>query len=143
MSLPDPLDDPGFYDHVVEKRFLAWVIDLIVTLVLVLLAGLFTVGVALFLFPLVWSAVAIAYRTVLLSRYSATLGMLVVALRLRRLDGGRPDQTLCLWHAGLHAASMVLVVPQIASVAMILLSPRRQALNDWLLGTAMVNRPMA
>lgn len=141
MSLPDPLDDPSFYEHVVEKRALAWAIDLAVTLVLVLLVVVLSVGLALILTPLLWAAIAVAYRTVMLTRYGATLGMLVAALRLRRLDGAKPDQTLCLWHAILHAVSMIFILPQIGSVTLMLVTPRRQALNDWLLGTAMINRP--
>lgn len=141
MTLPHPDDDPAFYAHVVEKRALAWVIDLVVTLLIVLVVIVLSAGLAAFMAPVLWSGVAIAYRMVFLTRYGATLGMLAAALRLRKLDGSRPDQRLCLWHAVLHALSMVFVLPQIASVAMMLTSPRRQALNDWLLGTVMINRP--
>lgn len=141
MTLPHPEDDPRFWEHVPQKRFLAWLVDLAVTLVIVLGLIILSAGLALFLLPIVWSAVAITYRWLMLGRYGATLGMLLVALRLRHLDGRRPERDLCLWHAGLHAVSMVFVVPQIASVAMILMTPHRQGLNDWLLGTTMINKP--
>lgn len=143
MSLPHPEDAPEFWAHVPEKRLVAWLIDLVVTLLLVLLLALPTAGVALFFLPLTWSAVAIAMRWVMLSRYGATLGMLMVSLRLRHLDGRVPDPTVCLWHAVLHSASMLFVLPQVASVAMILGTTRRQSLGDWILQTTMINRPQA
>lgn len=142
MTLPHPEDDPRFWEHVPQKRLLAWLVDLAVTLVIVLVLVVLSAGLALFLLPILWSAVAVAYRWLMLGRYGATLGMLLVALRLRHLDGRRPEPDLCLWHAGLHAVSMVLVVPQAVSVAMILMTPRRQGLNDWVLGTTMINKPL-
>lgn len=141
MSLPHPHDDPSFWEHVVQKRLLAWLVDLAVTLVVVLALVVFSAGLALFFLPILWSVVAVSYRWVMLGRYGATLGMLLVALRLRHLDGRRPESDLCLWHAGLHAVSMVFVLPQVISVAMILMTPWRQGLNDWLLGTTMINTP--
>ncbi|GAB4267892.1 MAG: RDD family protein [Pararhodobacter sp.] len=140
MSLPDPFDDPRFYEHLIAKRFLAWVIDLVVTLVLVLGVVAATALIALVILPLVWAGVAIAYRYVMLSRYGATLGMMVAAIRLRRLDGGRPDPALCLWHSVLYAGTMMFVLPQIGSVALMLTTPYKQGLNDWLLGTTMISR---
>ncbi|MCB1396592.1 MAG: RDD family protein [Rhodobacter sp.] len=140
MSLPHPLDDPAFYDHLIAKRLLAWVIDLAVTLVLMLVVLAATAFLAIVIFPMVWVAVAVAYRTVMLTRYGATVGMLVAAIRLRRLDGSRPDPTLCLWHSAIYAGTMAFVVPQVASVALMLTTPYKQGLNDWLLGTTLVNR---
>jgi len=140
MSLPHPLDDPAFYDHLIAKRFLAWVIDLAITLMLMLIVLAATAFLAIIIFPMVWVAVAVAYRTVMLTRYGATVGMLVVAIRLRRLDGSRPDPALCLWHSAIYAGTMAFVVPQVASVALMLTTPFKQGLNDWLLGTTLVNR---
>lgn len=140
MSLPDPYDDPSFYDHLIAKRFLAWVVDLALTVVLTLVALVATAFLAIFIFPLVWIGVSIAYRTVMLTRYGATAGMMVAAIRLRRLDGGRADPALCLWHSVLYAGTMGFVLPQIGSVALMLVTPYKQGLNDWLLGTTLVNR---
>lgn len=140
MSLPHPSDDPGFYDHLIAKRFIAWAIDLMVTTVLVAIALALTAFVTIFIFPILWFAVAVAYRTVMLTRYGATLGMMVAAIKLRRLDARRADSTLCLWHSVLYAFSMVFVFPQIASIALMLVTPYKQGLNDWLLGTTLVNK---
>lgn len=140
MRLPDPQDDPDFYAHVIAKRLLAWAVDLVVTLVLVLLVLVMTAFLATLMFPVIWAAVSIVYRAVMLRRYRATLGMMVAALRLVRLDGGRPDPDLCTWHAVLYSLTMVFVVPQVVSVGLMLTTPYRQGLNDWLLGTTLVNR---
>jgi len=140
MSLPHPDDDPAFYDHLMVKRFLAWSIDLMITIVLVMIVLALTAFLAALFLPVIWSAIAIAYRTVMLSRYGATLGMMVAAIKLRRLDGTRADDTTCLLHSVIYAASMIFVVPQIGSVALMLITPYKQGLNDLLLGTTLVNR---
>jgi hypothetical protein len=46
----------------------------------------------------------------------------------------------CLWHSVIYSASMVFVLPQIGSVALMLTTPYKQGLNDWFLSTTMVNR---
>lgn len=138
--LPDPLDDPEFYSDLLPKRFLAWVIDLVLTLVIFALVIVLSGFLALFIFPLVWMAIAIAYRTVMLTRYGATAGMWIAALQWRRLDGRRPDEGLAFWHSAIYAVSMTFVLGQIASVALMLVTPYRQGLNDWILGTTIVNR---
>ncbi|MCB1406661.1 MAG: RDD family protein [Rhodobacteraceae bacterium] len=140
MSLPHPHDDPGFYDHLIPKRFLAWCIDLMITVVLVMIVLAATAFLAVFFLPVIWSAVAIAYRSTMLTRYGATLGMMVAAIKLRRLDGQRADPVVCLWHSVIYSIGMVFVVPQIGSVALMLSTPYKQGLNDWLLGTTLVNR---
>ncbi|PVH28650.1 RDD family protein [Pararhodobacter oceanensis] len=140
MSLPHPQDDPAFYDHLILKRFLAWVIDLVVTVVLVILVLIATAFIAAFFLPVIWSAVAIAYRTVMLSRYGATAGMMIASIKLRHINGRTPETVTCLWHSVIYSASMVFMVPQIASVALMLTTPYKQGLNDVVLGTTMVNR---
>lgn len=142
MTLPHPHDDPSVYDHVLGKRFVAWVIDIALTLLVVVLVIAGTLGIGIFIAPLIWSAVAIAYRYVTLTRWAATPGMFVMALQLRKLDGSFPDKDLVLKHSLIYAATMVFVVPQIGSVAMMLTTPHKQGLNDWLLGTAVVNKLM-
>jgi len=140
MKLPDPAIDPGYYGDLLPKRFLAWVVDLIVTLVILLAVMVLTLFIAAFIFPAVWIAIAIAYRYVLLTRNGATWGMMLAALRLRRLDGTRPDPATCFWHAAIYSGSMASMIGQIASVALMLTTPYRQGLNDLILGTTMVHR---
>ena len=140
MSLPDPARDPEFYRALMVKRALAWAVDFGITLVLVLGVLVLTLFVAAFIFPLVWVTVSVAYRWVMLSRYGATAGMMLMAIKLRRLDGRRADSTLCLIHALIFSAAMITVIGQILSVALMLITPYRQGLNDLILGTTVINR---
>jgi uncharacterized RDD family membrane protein YckC len=140
MRLPDPAIDPAYYADLLPKRFLAWAVDVVVTVVVLILVLILTAGLAAFIFPLVWAALAIAYRYVMLVRFDATLGMMLAALRLRHLDGTRPREQVCFWHAAIYSGAMALVLGQIASVALMLTTPYRQGLNDLVLGTTMVHR---
>lgn len=140
MRLPDPALEPEFYSDLLLKRFLAWVIDLLVTLVLLVVAIVLSAFTGLFFLPLLYLVVSIVYRWVMLSNYGATVGMLLFAIRLRQLDGGKPDSNTCLWHAIIFSASMTTVIGQVISVGLMLTTPYRQGLNDVILRTAMINR---
>jgi len=140
MRLPHPQDDPDYYTDLLPKRFLAWVVDVVVTAVALVVVLILSLGLLAFIFPLVWMTLAIAYRYVMLVRYDATLGMMLAALRLRHLDGTRPLPQTCLSHAGIYSVAMATVLGQIASVALMLTLPYRQGLNDLLLNTTMVHR---
>ena len=141
--LPDPELLPEFYAWVPVKRLVAWGVDGLLILVLTILVVVATALLTLFILPLVYVALNIAYRWVTLSRWSATPGMALMAIELRTRHGERLDRETALWHTLLYTGCFVTVLPQIASVAMMLASPRGQGLGDTLLGTAMLNRPSA
>lgn len=140
MTLPDPRLDPAFYDNLIAKRFLAWIIDLVITLVLMILVIVGTLFLAAFIFPLVWAVIAVCYRWVMLARFGQTAGMMVASIKLRHLDGRRADSGTCLIHSVIYAFTMMFVVTQIGSVALMLTTPYKQGLNDWILGTTLINR---
>lgn len=140
MSLPDPEVQPEFYHDVPLKRALAWLIDLLITLVLTILALPFTLFVAAFFLPLFYVMISIAYRTVMLSRYGATFGMMLTALKWRRLNGTAPDPLTAFYYSAIHAGQWAVIPVQIASVVMILVTPYRQGLNDQIMGTTMLHR---
>lgn len=140
MSLPDPNHEPGLYRDLVVKRFVAWSVDLVITFLLVAVIVVLTAFVGLFFLPILWIAVSVTYRTVMLTNYAATLGMMLAAIRLRHLDGRRPGPMTCLWHAVIFSGSMASVLGQVASVGLMLTTPYRQGLNDVILGTTMINR---
>ncbi len=140
MSLPDPETHPELYHDLIAKRFLAWVVDALVIAALVVIVVLATVLIALFFLPVVALAVSITYRWVMLSRFGATLGMMLAAIHLRHLDGRRPEPSVCFWHATIFSLGLSLVVPQLASIGLMLTTPYRQGLNDVILGTTLVNR---
>lgn len=140
MTLPDPALEPEFYADLLPKRFIAWVIDLVITLVLVLVAVVMSAFIGLFFLPLLYLVVSIVYRWVMLHNFGATLGMLLCAIRLRHLDGRQPDSAICLWHAVIFSLAMTTVIGQVISIGLLLTTAHRQALNDVILGTTMINR---
>lgn len=139
MSLPDPELQPEFYADVPFKRVAAWAIDLVVTLVLTLAAVALTLFIGAFFLPLLFAAVSIGYRTVMLSRYSATLGMMLMALKWRRLNGSAPDALTAFLYSCFHAGLWTVFPAQIASMVMIVVTPYRQGLHDTVLGTTMLH----
>ncbi len=140
MRLPDPALHPEVYQDLIAKRFLAWLVDALVIVVLVTIAVLATVFVALFFLPVLALGVSIGYRWIMLSRFGATLGMMLVAIHLRHLDGRAPDPVVCFMHATIFSLGMFFVVPQIISIALIVSTDYRQGLNDTILRTTLVNR---
>lgn len=140
MTLPDPELQPEFYREVPLKRAFAWAVDAVVTLALTLVGLVLTLFISAFFLPLLYAMISIAYRTVMLARYGATLGMMLTALKWRRLDGLAPDVPTALGYSILHSAIWTVFPLQIASVVMILLSPYRQGLHDLMLGTTMLHR---
>ncbi len=140
MSLPDPQLQPEFYADVPLKRCLAWAIDLAVVLVLLLAGLVLTLFTGLFFMPLLFFAISVGYRTVMLARYGATLGMMLTALDWRGLDGRAPDPTTALAYSALHAGIWAFLPLQIVSIVMILISPHRQGLHDRILSVTILNK---
>jgi uncharacterized RDD family membrane protein YckC len=140
MTLPDPAHQPEFYADIPWKRSAAWAIDLVITLGLTIVALLATALLTLLILPLLYGAVSIAYRTVMLSRYGATVGMMVMAIKWRHLNGARPDAMTALIYCAAHTGMWTMFPLQIASIVTILLTPYRQGLHDMMLGTTMLHR---
>lgn len=142
-ALPDPHMQAEFYDDIPVKRFFAWLVDAALIFVLVLIPVVLTFGLGLFVLPLLWLVLGFLYRWATLSGGSATWGMRLVAIEVRRADGARLDAGTALLHTLIYTVSMGTLVLQALSVALILISPRRQSLADHLLGTAAINRVAA
>lgn len=140
MSLPYPELQPEFYTDVPFKRTAAWAIDAVVICVMVLVALVVTLFVSLFVLPLVVGAISIAYRTVMLSKYGATWGMMVMALKWRRLDGRAPDQWQAFIYSAFHTGLWAILPLQVVSIVLILTTPYRQGLHDHVMGTTMLHR---
>lgn len=139
--LPDPELLPEFYAWVPAKRLVAWLVDTLLILAITLVVLVFTAFLTAFVLPVLYVGINIAYRTVALTRWSATPGMLLMAIELRDRRGNRVARDTALLHTLAYTVSVLTILPQIASVAMMLTSPRGQGLGDTLLGTVMLNRP--
>lgn len=144
-GLPDPEIDRQFYEGVPARRFVAWVLD--VTLVLVvgipmaLVFGLVTLGFGFALFPLIIAATGFCYRTLTLATGSATLGMRLMGLEFRKSDGSHFDTLTAVLHTTLYMLCMSFVVLQAVSCVTIVTTAYRQSLPDMALRTTAINRP--
>ncbi len=137
---PDPELQPEFYSDLPLKRFIAWGVDSVILLALTAVIVLFTLFTALFALPAVFITLNIAYRTVTIARNGATPGMQLMAIELRDGRGQIADPLYAFLHTLGYVAASALILPQIVSVALMLMTARRQGLHDLLLGTVVINR---
>jgi uncharacterized RDD family membrane protein YckC len=144
-GLPDPGLDRQFYDGVPARRLVAWCIDLAVvlalSLVLVPVFGILTLGLGFFVAPLVFMAISFVYRVATLSARSATWGMRLMGIELRRGDGRRLDPLFAFLHVGLYTATIALPLLALGSIIAVLITRYQQTLPDLALGTTAINRP--
>ncbi len=138
--LPDPYAQSEFYSYVALKRFGAWVIDVVVITVILLIAGIFTVGLAWFFWPVFFVALSFVYRWFTLSSQSATWGMRIMAIESRNATGARLNSFEAMMHTFLFMLASGFVLPQTISVLMMILGVRKQGLHDLFLGTVAINR---
>jgi uncharacterized RDD family membrane protein YckC len=145
-GLPDPDRDPQFYRGVLPRRLAAWFVDFAVTLAVgvpvAVVFGLATFGFGFALFPLVLAAVGFLYRTATLAGGSATWGMRFTGIELRRGDGTRFDLMTSALHAGIYTVCFGVIVLQILSCVAMVATRYGQGINDIILGTAAINRPL-
>ncbi|WP_171174213.1 RDD family protein [Ruegeria sp. HKCCD8929] len=138
--LPHPDRQPEFYQSVAAKRFLAWVFDTVIIILLSLIVVLLTAFVGAFIWPLLYLTVGFVYRVATIANGSATWGMRFVGVELRNAYGARFDTGLALAHTAGYTISMAIPVLQVISVVMMLTSARAQGLTDMVLGTVAINR---
>lgn len=140
QALPDPDRHAAFYSGVPAKRALAWIIDTIFVTAIVLLVVLVSALTAVFIFPLVWLAVGFLYRWITISGRSATWGMRVMSIEFLDRYGQRFDAGTAFLHTLGYSLSMAFVLPQILSVALMMVTRRGQGLTDMVLGSVAINR---
>ncbi|PJF10611.1 hypothetical protein CUR21_04560 [Pseudorhodobacter sp. MZDSW-24AT] len=138
---PDPERHPAFYAGVLPKRFLAWVLDLILIGVVTALIVPFTAFTALFFLPFLFLVVGFLYRWLTLSGRSATWGMRLMSIEFLDRNGQRFDGATALLHTLGYTVSMAFVMPQVLSVVLMVLSSRGQGLSDMVLGSVAINSP--
>ncbi|WP_246664325.1 RDD family protein [Tardiphaga sp. P9-11] len=130
------------------RRIVAFLIDLVVlsipivlAWVFILLFGVVTLGLGWALFWLVSPATVIwpvvYYGMSLGGPHSATVGMRMMDLQMRTFSGTPGYFVLGAAHAVLFWASVSLLTPLVLVVG--LLNGRRQLLHDLVLGTVVVN----
>jgi uncharacterized RDD family membrane protein YckC len=144
----DPWMQPELFRGVLTRRVFAFLIDLVVLSIPVILAcmfiavfGVVTLGLGWALFWLVSPASVIwalvYYGASLGGPHSATLGMRVMDLELRTWYGAPSYFILGAMHAVLFWLSISLLTPFV-----LLIGPfngRRRLLHDFVLGTVVIN----
>ncbi|MCC1494495.1 RDD family protein [Cognatishimia sp. F0-27] len=138
--LPDPERQHGFYDGVIIKRGLAWVVDFVVIMALVIPVLVMTAFIGVFFLPFLFFVVGFFYRWMTLSSGSATWGMRLMAIELRNLDGHRLDGQQAFLHTLGYTVLMSTFLLQLVSIGFMFTNPRGQNLVDMFLGTVALNR---
>ena len=144
----DPLQQPDLFRGVLTRRVFAFLIDLVVLTVPVVLGYLFiavfgviTLGLGWMLFWLAWPATVVwavvYYGASLGGPHSATLGMRVMDLELRTWYGAPGYFVLGAMHAVLFWVSISFLTPLVLLVG--LFNGRRRLLHDIVLGTVVIN----
>jgi uncharacterized RDD family membrane protein YckC len=144
----DPYLQPELFRGVPMRRAIAFVIDLFVLAVPVILAvlfiavfGLVTLGLGWALFWLVWPATVVwallYYGATIGGPYSATIGMRVMDLELRTWYGASGYFVLGAIHGVCFWVSISVLSPFILLIG--LFNARRRLLHDIVLGTVVVN----
>ena len=144
----DPYLQPELFRGVIARRVVAFIIDLIVLSIPVILAvlfigifGLVTLGLGWHLFWLVSPASVIwalvYYGGTLGGPHSATIGMRVMGLELRTWYGAPGYFVLGAMHAILFWILISVLSPFVLFVG--LFNARRRLLHDFVLGTVIIN----
>ena len=103
--------------------------------------GLATLGFGFALFPILVMGVGFVYRTLTIASGSATWGMRLMGIELRRHDGARLDFSTALLHTAIYTVAISVVVLQLGSIVGMVATRYGQGLPDLILRTAMINRP--
>jgi uncharacterized RDD family membrane protein YckC len=139
-GLPDPELQAEFYADVPIKRLFAWIVDTAIVALMTAIAVPLTLGLGLFVLPLLFVVIGFLYRWISISNRSATPGMRLASIELRAGDGHPFDTTLAGLHTAGYYVSTAIFPLQLISIVLMLTGARRQGLTDLVLGTAAVNR---
>ena len=144
----DPWSQPELFRGVLTRRTLAFLIDLVVLAIPVILACIFIFVFGLVTFFLGWMLYALVYPATIVwaviyygaslgGPHSATMGMRVMDLELRTWYGAPGYFVLGAMHAVLFWVSVSFLTPLVLLVG--LFNGRRRLLHDVILGTVVIN----
>lgn len=148
MGIPDPVRDSQFYAGVPLRRLAAFVIDSVVIFLLwvvgVFVGFLFTVltaGAGGVVAMLLFLGTGFAYRWMMLSYRSATLGMMASGIEVRRATGEKMDNQTALLHTLAYFVTFWFAPLMLIGWVLMFTEPHRRAMHDIPLGTVVINRP--
>ena len=142
----DRLDDPALYRGVRTRRIVSFLIDYTFVLLLsipaaivVFVMGIVSLGLAWGLYGVLLPLIAILYIAFTMGGSAqATPGMAIAGIRVARLDGETVDAPIAVLHGVIFWAANTLLTPFVLLVG--LFTPRKQLLQDLLLGTVVLRR---
>ena len=146
----DPFTNPELFDGVLSRRVVAFLIDVIIISIPVLLAGIFififgllTLGLGWALYALMSPAAVIwalvYYGVTLGAPASATIGMRVMDLEMRTWYGAPAYFVLGAVHAIVYWVTVSFLTPFVLLIAFF--NHRRRLLHDMMVGTIVINNP--
>ena len=145
-STLDPLAMPHYYHDIIFLRVVAYLIDVVIVgglmataFMAISISGLFTFGLGFTLIGPVLFIIPIAYHTLLIGGpCSATWGMRLMGIEVRRWRGGRPGLLQAAILTILFYGSIILTGWVILIVGCF--SNSRRCLHDYYSGTVVVNK---
>jgi uncharacterized RDD family membrane protein YckC len=146
----DPVANPELFDGVLARRLIAFLIDLVIITVPVVIVSIFilvfgfvTFGAGWALYVLLWPATVIwalvYYGLTFGSPQSATLGMRAVDIEMRTWYGAPGYFVLGAVHALVYWVTISVLTPFILLIGFF--NERRRLLHDILIGTVIINKP--
>jgi uncharacterized RDD family membrane protein YckC len=150
----DPATSPELFEGVLARRLIAFVIDLIIIAIPIVLAGIFmaastlaTLGLAALFFALLWPLYgpliviwALCYYGYTFgSPASATIGMRVMDLEMRTWYGAPSYFVLGAVHAVVFWLTTSFLTPLVLLVGVF--NDRKRLLHDMVVGTVVINNP--
>ena len=144
----DPATQPEYFEGVLSRRVVAFLIDFVILAVPVVFVAMFifvlgivTLGFGFLLYMLLWPAMIIwaivYYGMTLGSPASATIGMRAMDLEMRTWYGSPAYFVLGAVHAVVFWVSVSALTPFVLLVC--LFNQRRRCLHDILVGTVVIN----
>ncbi len=140
---PDPIARPEFFNSIVLRRSIAYLVDCIILFIVgvvltvaLSIFGVITFGLGFHLLPLV-SLLPIAYATLLIGGPdSATFGMRLMDVQVRSFHGERPNMVQALVMTLLFYG--MIVITSFLGLLVVFFNVRRRAAHDFLAGTVVV-----
>ena len=137
----DPVKQPELFDGVIGKRSFAFIVDVIIVLLLVLLFGLVTFGLGWVLLPATF-LVFLAYNAITIGgKNSATVGQRLMGLEVRMWYGGKVSPLIAAFHALLFWFAAGTLVLWFVVVFWAFFDDRKRCLHDIFAGMVVINRP--
>jgi uncharacterized RDD family membrane protein YckC len=144
----DPVMTPELFEGVLPRRIIAFVIDLIIIVVPLVVASMFIFVLGLLTFGLGWALfwllspasvvwALVYYGMTLGSPASATIGMRAMEIEMRTWYGAPAYFVLGAVHAVVYWISVSVLTPFILVVGFF--NARRRLLHDMLVGTVLIN----